>query len=275
MLAKVLPTALALLLTSSVALAQDEAPAAEPAESGDATPPGTAAPATPTGVGGRLPAGAVSQPAGGLTHNPGKLTLQGLNARLSAARDRGERLRARVNVLKDAILQGGPSADASLVHVNRMGDQFRLIELRYTIDGTTVYSQRDESGSMHDKKTIDILDGPIAPGPHTLKVEMVYRGHGYGPFKYLNKQTFNVEGSETFTASTGKLVEIQSIAYERDDSELANRPAVSFKASKAASKKPPTAPPSEPLSPPAPAPVDAAPADAAAPGEAAGTPGGE
>jgi len=162
----------------------------------------------------------------------GPLSLRTITRRLDAIKARSERLRARVDMLKDAVLQGGKSATAVLVHRNKMGGQFRLTHLAYTIDGTQVYSERDDDAALHDRKVIDILRGPVAPGTHTVAVSMTYRGHGYGPFKYLNKQTFTVKGSQTFVAIEGKSISIDALAFEREDVPLEQRPAISFKVSK-------------------------------------------
>jgi hypothetical protein len=162
-------------------------------------------------------------------NNP--LSLRSLARRLDAIAARGEQLRGRVDVLKNAVLEGGRSASATITHRNKMGDQFRLTKMTYTIDGIQVFNQRDETGALDDKKTVDILRGPIAPGNHTIAVTMVYRGHGYGPFKYLNKQTFTVKGSQTFKAVEGKAIKVDVLGFERKDVPLEQRPAVSFKVS--------------------------------------------
>jgi hypothetical protein len=202
----------------------DETPADEtPADEtpGPRLPPGSGiVPATPTT--------GVKTDEGGV--NP--LSLRMLARRLDSIKATGDRLRARVDLLKDAVLEGGKSASTAITHINRMGGQFRLTRLVYTLDGTQVFSERDDDGSLYEKKTIDILSGPIAPGNHTIAVTMTYRGHGYGPFKYLNKQTFTVKGNETFKAVEGKSIKVDALAFERKNVPLEQQPAVSFKVSK-------------------------------------------
>lgn len=165
------------------------------------------------------------------------LSLSALRRRLEEIRGRTQQTRARVTLLKDAVLRGGPSGTAEVVHRSKMGDQFRLTTLTYTIDGTRVFSQHDESGVLSDRREIDILTGPVAPGSHTVGVEMVYRGHGYGPFKYLNKQTFTVDGSETFNAKKGETVRVEVLGYEREDVPLEQRPAITIKVSRRQASK--------------------------------------
>ncbi len=176
--------------------------------------------------------GAATQPVERVVTPINPLSLKWLTRRLESVSSRSKQIRAKVDLLKDAVLRGGGSAQATVVHLNQMGSQFRLVQLSYTIDGTQVFSQRDAEGSLYDKKRIDILSGPIAPGNHTISVVMVYRGHGYGPFKYLNKQEFTVRGSKTFTTVEGLGVAVDVLGFERKNVPLEQRPTVSFKISK-------------------------------------------
>jgi hypothetical protein len=90
-------------------------------------------------------------------------------------------------MLKESVLGGGVGARANITHVNKMGKSFRLIKLVYALDGTQVFGQSDSKGDMYKEKKIEILNGPISPGSHTLSVLAIYQGHGYGVLKYMNK----------------------------------------------------------------------------------------
>lgn len=220
---------------TSWAAAQEEQPAPEEgdqpaAEQPEGDQPAEEAPEEPAAEEEPAEEEPAAQPA--KTSVVGPLSLRGLASRLDGIKARSEQLKAKVDLLKEAVLRGGNSASATIVHINKMGDQFRLTQLSFTVDGIRVFSQRDPSGALHDKKTIDILSGPISPGSHTIAVQMTYRGHGYGPFKYLNKQTFTVKGSQKFTAVEGKTVAVDVLGYERKDVPLVDRPAVNFKVSK-------------------------------------------
>ena len=93
-------------------------------------------------------------------------------------------------------------------------------------------ARSDETNpDLYKGKTFDILAGPISPGSHTLSVLAVYKGHGYGVFKYLNKYTFTVRSSHTFTAAEGKATRVEAIGYEKggQTTPLDKRPAIDFK----------------------------------------------
>jgi hypothetical protein len=218
------------------------APAAQPAPAPTPAPtpaPGAGTPTTPAPAPAGAPGDPATDPAAPVptpdTPPPtsGALSHDSLSRRLENVHARTERARARVGMLKDAVLRGGPGATANIVHLNKMTGQFRLVQVIYTIDGTRILAQRDESGQLHDKKTINVLNGPIAPGSHTIGVSLLYRGHGYGPFKYLNKQTFPVQGSFTFDVAAGKTIRVEVLGFERTSGPLEQRPSVSFKESAA------------------------------------------
>lgn len=213
---------LSLFFLGGVAHAQPEDDAVEevPTVDGDA-PAADGAPAEP----------AASVPVA--TDVPVNLRLRRLEQRVQALKERAWRAKARVGMLKEAVLGGGVGARAGIYHVNKMGNSYRLIKLVYALDGAQIFARNDPSGSLHSKKKMDVLSGPISPGSHTISVLALYRGHGYGVFKYLNKYKFTVRSSHTFTASEGKGTTINVVAFERGGvtTPLEKRPAIDFKVS--------------------------------------------
>jgi len=215
----------------------DKAPAT-PTPAGT-TPTGAApaTPGTPTPGGAPVAPGAEGAPAAGAgtadpEQMPVNLRLRRLEQRVQALKERAWRAKARVGMLKEAVLGGGVGSQATLVHINKMGSTFRLIKLVYALDGTQVFSRGDDPPtSFYKTKNLDILTGPIAPGSHTISVVAVYRGHGYGVFKYLTKYTFTVRSSHTFTAAEGKATRIEAIASEKGGATtpLEKRPFIEFK----------------------------------------------
>jgi len=232
---------LLLFFVSGVAYAQpapvpatpgDETPAAlgdgeTPATPGDGETPAVSGDAVPTTEG--VPS-AEATPAVA-TDIPVNLRLRRLEQRVQALKERAWRAKARVGMLKEAVLGGGVGARAGIRHVNKMGNSYRLIKLVYALDGAQIFARNDASGALHDEKDFDILTGPIAPGSHTISVLAIYRGHGYGVFKYLKKYKFTVRSSHTFTASEGKGTDIKVVAFERGGvtTPLEKRPAFDFK----------------------------------------------
>ena len=160
------------------------------------------------------------------------VSLRRLEQRVQALKERAWRAKARTTQLKEAVIGGGVGAQATLVHENKMGSSFRLIRLVYALDGTQVFARsEDTSPNLYKTKSFDILTGPISPGSHSISALAVYRGHGYGVFKYLNKYTFTVRASHTFTAAEGKATRIEASGFEKGGrtTPLEKRPAIDFK----------------------------------------------
>jgi hypothetical protein len=215
---------LALLLTVGVAGPSSAQPAGTPAPTPtDGTPAPTPTDGTPAD-GDAAPADPEAIPV--------NLRLRRLEQRVQALKERAWRAKARVGMLKEAVLGGGVGAQATLVHINKMGSSFRLTKLVYALDGTQIFARTDEDAtSLYKSKSFDVLTGPIAPGSHTISVVAIYRGHGYGVFKYLTKYKFTVRSSHTFTAQEGKATRIEAVAFEKGGktTRLEDRPAIDFK----------------------------------------------
>jgi len=214
------------LLATSVASAQTPPGGAPPPVEEEGTDPGAD---TPPGPGGETKPEEVPVDPEAI---PVNLRLRRLEQRVQALKERAWRAKARVGMLKEAVLGGGIGAQATLVHLNKMGSSYRLSKLVYALDGTQIFSRSDDgANALYKNKSFDILTGPISPGSHTISVIAVYKGHGYGVFKYLNKYTFTVRSSHTFTAQEGKATRIEGVAYEKGGAttRLEDRPAIDFK----------------------------------------------
>jgi len=204
---------------------------------GTTTPPGTP-PAPGGGSGSAAPGGdpTLATNADGVPVDPEQmpvnLRLRRLEQRVQALKERAWRAKARTTQLKEAVLGGGVGAQATLVHVNRMGSSFRLHRLVYALDGTQIFARSAETNeNLYKTKSFDVLTGPISPGSHTISVLAIYKGHGYGVFKYLTKYTFTVRSSHTFTAAEGKSTRIEAVGFEKGGptTPLDKRPAIDFK----------------------------------------------
>lgn len=181
-------------------------------------------------VGGTAPA-AVASPIGA-EPAPANIRLRNLEQRVDALKEQAWRVKARVGMLKEAVLGGGVGARASINHVNKMGGSFQMSRLIYALDGQQIFARIDEDSSkLNDLKSIEIFSGPIAPGNHTISVLVEYHGNGYGVFAYLKQYKFTVRSSHTFTAVEGKETQINVEGFEKGGitTQLRDRPAVEFR----------------------------------------------
>ncbi len=157
--------------------------------------------------------------------------LKQLEQRVSELKEQIFRSKARLNLLKETVLHGVIAGSRAIItHKNEMGSSFRLVKLVYAVDGAQIYAKADDSGSLDEKREFEIFNGSIVPGNHTISVQMIFRGHGYGIFSYLKGYKFTVRSSHTFTAGEGRQTGITVHAYEKGNitTELKDRPAVKF-----------------------------------------------
>jgi hypothetical protein len=175
--------------------------------------------------------------------------LHDLEQRVNELKEQIFRSKARLSLLKETVLHGVVAgARAVITHRNEMGSLYTPVRYAFAIDGQEVYSKSDESGKLRDQKEIEIFNGSIAPGNHTMSVNMVYQGNGYGVFSYLKGYKFNVHDSRTFTAPEGKQLQMKIVNFEKGNpitTDPKDRPAVDFRESLIADKDAVAKPPAK------------------------------
>jgi hypothetical protein len=157
--------------------------------------------------------------------------LRDLEQRINELKEQIFRSKARLSLLAETVLQGVVAgAQAVIVHENRMSSSYRLVKAVYALDGARIFSKADEEGSLGDNRDLDIYDGSIVPGEHTLTVNLEYRGHGYGIFSYLKGYRFRVRSNYSFSAPEGKAITIRVVGYEKGGptAPLEERPAIRY-----------------------------------------------
>jgi hypothetical protein len=135
-------------------------------------------------------------------------------------------------LLKETVLGGVIGASRGIIrHRNDMGGSFRLVKAVYALDGVQIFSKADDSGRLSEMKEFDIYNGAIQPGSHTLTVQLVYQGHGFGVFSYLKGYKFNVRSSHTFVAGEGKATVVTVVGFEKGGvtTNMEDKPAIDFR----------------------------------------------
>jgi hypothetical protein len=142
------------------------------------------------------------------------------------------RSKSRLLLLQETVLGGDLSqgARAVLVHRNEMGSSFVLESVAYALDGAPIFTKVDADGDLNKREEFEIFNGRIVPGPHQIAVRLVYRGHGYGVFSYLEGYKFKVQSSYTFNADAGKVTSVKVVGFEKGGftTDLKDRPAVRY-----------------------------------------------
>jgi hypothetical protein len=142
--------------------------------------------------------------------------LHDLERRVDELKEQIFRSKARLNLLKETVLHGViAGAHAVVMYRNEIGSMYTPIQYSCSLDGSEIYAKVDESGKLSDPKEFEIFNGSLAPGNHTLSVNNVYIGNGYGVFSYLKGYRFSVKSSHTFAAGEGKQMQLKIVGYEK------------------------------------------------------------
>jgi hypothetical protein len=157
--------------------------------------------------------------------------LKDLEDRVNRLKEQIFRSKARLSLLAETVLDRKiAGAKAVISFRNEMGGSFWLTKATFLLDGGPILNKTDEGGNLAERDVIELFDGPVMPGDHTLSVVLQYRGHGYGIFSYLKGYSFKVRSSRTFTVGEGKAIKVEVIGYEKGGvtTALEERPAVRF-----------------------------------------------
>jgi hypothetical protein len=142
------------------------------------------------------------------------------------------RTKARLLLLQETVLGGDLSSGARAVifHRNEMGAQFILESVAYALDGAPVYTKVDANGDLDKREEFEIFNGRIVPGNHQIAVRMVYRGHGYGIFSYLEGYKFKLQSNQTFNSEAGKVTTVKVVGYEKGGitADIKDKPAIRY-----------------------------------------------
>ena len=158
--------------------------------------------------------------------------LRALERNVNDLKEQVFRARARLNLLKETVLGGVIGASRCVIkHKNEMGASFRLIKAVYALDGVQIFNKADDTGRLSEMTEFDVYNGAIQPGNHTLSVQFVYQGHGFGVFSYLKGYKFKASSSHTFVAADNKATIVQVVGYEKGGitTNMEDKPAVDFR----------------------------------------------
>jgi hypothetical protein len=165
--------------------------------------------------------------------------LRDLEQKINQLKEQIFRSKARLSLLAEKVLAGpaGAGAQAQIYYNNQMGSSYRLTKAVFVLDGAPIYNKTSEKGLKgKKKKKIQIFNGALLPGEHTISVHLEYKGFGYGFFAYLNKYKFKVRSSHAFSVDAGKSKKLIVVSFEKGGitTPLDERPALKYVESVAA-----------------------------------------
>jgi hypothetical protein len=142
--------------------------------------------------------------------------LRDLEGRVNRLKEQIFRSKARLSLLAETVLDRKIAGSRlNIVFKNEMGGSFKLTRAVFLLDGGPIFNKADESGNLANREIIDLFDGPVVPGDHTVSVILSYRGHGYGIFSYLKGYAFKTKSSRTITIAEGKALKLEIVGFEK------------------------------------------------------------
>lgn len=228
---------LALAASAQTPPAATPSPAPSPAPSPDAAPPSSAAP-VPVTVG--TDADRDTNPAPDKMQSAevptNELKLRQLAELVEDLKNKVTATKFRLQLLKEAMTAeketiGG--AKITIRHINKMGGAFKMVRLRYMMDGKLIASYSDageKDREVLSRKEITIPVGHVSPGNVRFTVFITYQGNGYGVFKYVKEWKWEVNNSYSFAVNPGMdyVLEVQGVEKGGWTTPLDQRPAISF-----------------------------------------------
>ncbi|MFZ5475981.1 MAG: dihydrolipoamide acetyltransferase [Myxococcota bacterium] len=135
---------------------------------------------------------------------------------VDSLKERVFRSKATLQLLKEIVIEGASTgARATIWHVNKLGNGYRLESITYLLDGQSKFSKADPNGSLSESREFKIHDGAVPPGNHNLSVDFKIRPTGYGIFKYAQSYEIDVRSNYAFEAELGKSCTVRSILTDR------------------------------------------------------------
>jgi hypothetical protein len=157
--------------------------------------------------------------------------LSTVEEEVNRLKERVFRSKATLQLLKELVVEGA-SAGSRLViwHTNKMGGAYTMESAQYFLDGKNIFTKVDPGGTLDSVRELKIHEQTLPPGAHSLQVQFVLRGAGFGVFSYLRTYQFKVQSTYTVHVEDGKLTTLRVVANERGGlrHSFVDRPSVQY-----------------------------------------------
>lgn len=142
------------------------------------------------------------------------LRVRELETRIDDLKDKVFRSKSRIVLLKETLLGGKLAGSrAVIMHMNKLGGGYEPVRLTYLLDSTPLYNELNANNKLKGKDEIELFNGSIGPGSHTLNVEVQYKGAN-AIFGYYSGYEFTIPLTCRFTVEEGRATIIDVEIYE-------------------------------------------------------------
>lgn len=144
--------------------------------------------------------------------------IRNLEDRFNVLQDQIFKSRAKLKQLHDQLAVSSVSViNAKIFHTQDHSGAFKLLSLKYTLDGFELYEDVNTDGHLTKAESLQIFEGSLLPGDHLLVVDLFYRGRGFGLFTYLNNYTFHVKSRYSLVVEEGQAFDLDVTAYDKGE----------------------------------------------------------
>ena len=142
--------------------------------------------------------------------------LRTVEEEVNSLKEQVFRSKATLQLLRELITEGAPiGAKLNLWHVNQLGGAYVMESVQYYLDGKSVFSKADPTGSLNDIREVKVHEQSLPPGKHNVQVQMVLRGGGFGLFSYLKAYQFRLQSSYNFSIEDGTRTNLRALIMSR------------------------------------------------------------
>src|SRR5690606_38051511 len=115
-----------------------------------------------------------------------KKELGSVEEQVDDLKERVFRSKATLEMLEELVVDGAVGGSRLVLwHINRLGGGYAVEGVQYFLDGKSVFSRNDTSGTLDDAREFKVHEQAVTPGEHELQVLLHLRGQGYRLFSYL------------------------------------------------------------------------------------------
>lgn len=156
------------------------------------------------------------------------LRVQELETRISDLKDQVFRSKSRIVLLKETLTGNKLAGSKVIITQKSELKSFKLKKMIVQLDGTTVRQELDRDGSLSDKESIEIYNGPLGPGTHSVVMQLEYQGVGK-VFNYFDGYTTPLQKECKFTVEEGMVTAIDLVAYKEGNATTRSDQAAALK----------------------------------------------
>ncbi len=138
------------------------------------------------------------------------LRVKELETKIDDLKEKVFNSKTRIVLLREKLLSGNlAGSKALIIHKTELGSAWRLTQAIYNLDGTRVFAQNDDNGSLADKETFKVYDLGLSPGNHKITVFLKYEGTSMGIFPYFEGYGGTMRASCDVSAKEGKVSRVE------------------------------------------------------------------